>query len=306
MPARSCFLAASIAVSALAATSALAADQPSLNYPIVFETGNELKALGIALVGFGKQAEVKEFNNRCYYYGDGGNTISVSDEFLQRFVRRGFTLNSLCLALQSPLAFDPETGQRVASYMVADLDAIRSGQLDAGSISEVLPLDVPDCFKRGLPYHDCRFQFDIQTGKKLTAQQLAAIAEGRRVFDHKMAEIKKNDAYSTECPCQESNLQPEFSTTAKCRLEKVPKCAANPLEELIVGTLRAEGYFVYGDFAESGITLVDISPSLPLGYGYQLHTDGSAAPDGGDPKIAADPARRFSEAILLEYRRQHP
>jgi hypothetical protein len=273
-------------------------------YPIVFETGNESKALGIALDGFGKAAKVEHFKHRCYYYGDGSNSISVSDTFLDRYVKRGFSLNSLCLALQSPLAFDPETGKRLPSYMIADLDAVRRKEMGAGSVSEVLPLYVPDCFKRGLPYHDCKFEFDIRTGKKLSPARLAVIAKGKRVFDQKMAEIKTNGAYAGECGCREDNLQPAFSTTARCRLEKVPKCAANQREELIAGTLRAEGYQVFGDFAESGITLVDISPSLPLGYGYQLHTDGSAAPEGGDPAMASDPSRRVSEAVLQEVQRQ--
>jgi hypothetical protein len=293
------------ALTVLVGTSAPAAERSiQAKYPIVFETGNELKVLGIALTGFGKQADVKPFKHQCYYYGDGSNFISVSDEFLNRYLQRGFSLNSLCLALQSPLAFDPETGKRLPSYMVADLEAVRKKQLDAGSVSEVLPLLVPDCFKRGLPYHDCKFRFDMQKGTPLPPGRLAVIMKGKNIFDQKMAEIKRNGAYATECKCEESNLQPGFSTTEVCRLEKVPKCAANDSEHLIVGTLRAEGYQVFGDFGESGITLVDISPSLPLGYGYQLHTDGAAAPEGGDPKTAGDPSRRVNDAVLKDVRQQ--
>jgi hypothetical protein len=218
---------------------------------------------------------------------------------LARYKARGFSLNSLCLALQSPLAFDPETGERLPSYMVADTNAIRKGELGAGTISEILPLRVPDCYARGLPYHDCQFAYDIMTGRKLTREQLAKIEAARSIFDRKMAEIKRNGAYMTECGCQEDNLQHEFSTTARCRLEKVPRCANNDNEVLIVGTLRAEGYFLSSQFGQGGITLIDISPSLPLGYGYQLYTDGTAGPGGGDEKTALDRSRRATNAKVL-------
>ena len=113
-----------------------------------------------------------------------------------------------------------------------------------------------------------------------------------------MAEIRRNGAYAAECGCAASNLQPEFSTTKQCRLEKIPRCPGSNNETRIVGPLRPEGYFVSNVFGDRDISLIDISPTLPLGFGYALMTAGDAAPDGGDPTTAADSSRRASDAKL--------
>jgi len=277
---------------------------PRIVYPAVFDSAERLKTFGIVLRGYGPDGgKIQFFKNRCYFYGDGGNDISVSDEFLARYVAKGFSLNSLCLALQSPLRFNPETGHPVPSYMVADLEVIRKADaktrktnaFDIGVISQVLPLAVPKCFKRGLPYQDCKFLYDIQTGKRLTRQQLADIETGRATLTKQFDAIKKNNAYSKECGCSElkSDLQPDFSTKEQCRVERVLGC--EPESNLIKGTLRAEGYSLFPVFGNSGIRLIDISPSLPLGYGYQLWTDGGAAPEGGDATLASNDKARVTD-----------
>lgn len=267
------------------------------NYPAVFGSAAELSRLGITLQNYGPGGDkTAPLKNKCYYYGFGGNFISVSDDFLNQYQARGFSLNSLCLALQSPLAYDPETGQQLPSYMVADIEAVRQagptalqGEFDVGVISEALPLVVPDCFKRGLPFHDCKFRYDVRTGNELTAAELALIATGRRIFDEKMAEIKANNAYAKECGCKELNDDPTkiFSTTDQCRAERVPACETN--DESSVGLLHPEGTSVDKQFGNSGIAVIDISPSLPLGFGYQIYTFGNARPQGGDPKPVLDP-----------------
>jgi hypothetical protein len=82
--------------------------------------GIDAQARWIRLIGWGAEStrKVTMFKHNCYYYGDGANTISFTGEFFESFRNKGFSVNSLCLALQSPLAFDPETGRRVPSYQV--------------------------------------------------------------------------------------------------------------------------------------------------------------------------------------------
>jgi hypothetical protein len=58
--------------------------------------------------------------------------------------------------------------------------------------------------------------------------------------------------------------------------------------------LSAGGAEIPKAAAKAGITQIDVSKALPLGYGYQLFTDGGAGPEGGDPQLARDQSRRAS------------
>ena len=42
---------------------------------------------------------------------------------------------------------------------------------EPGSVSDELPLDLPDCFMNGTPYTDCDFKFGRKTGKALKPSQ---------------------------------------------------------------------------------------------------------------------------------------
>ena len=305
-------LAYAIVIGAATVAGAAAADTAAKpEYPAIFGSAAQLAKLGIMLRGYGHGEEPESLKNVCYYYGDGSNFISVSDTFLTHYKARGFSLNSLCLALQSPLAFDPETGKRLPSYQLANLDFLRAadpemkktaGMLGEGVLSDELPLAVPDCFKRGLPFHDCKFRFDVQTGKPLSQTQLKLIAAGRALFDRKMVEVKVNHAFTKECGCKALG-QPNyghFNTRAVCRAEHWPKCVASDppssalyAEGANLGQLPVDGSSQV--LGRSGISQIDVSPSLPLGYGYQLYTDGAAGSGGGDPSVAEDDKHHVTE-----------
>jgi hypothetical protein len=281
---------------ALSSLAARAPGQETIDYPLVFETADEMEPLGLRLAGYGAAREVAPLARRCYYAGDGAPDVSISEAFLKRYEARGFSLNSLCLALQSPLAFDPETGRRLPSYMIADLDAIRRNEMEEGSVSPTLPLRVPDCFKRGAPLHDCAFAYDVRSGARLSKKALDAIARDRAALDAAMETARRNAAYGRECACKASNAQPEFSTTSKCRLETFPGCDANADEALIAGMLRPEGYMLHRSFSSGVITLIDMSPRLPLGHGYMIYGettgDGAVArKQASDPRHRATPGR---------------
>lgn len=71
--------------------------------------------------------------------------ISLSDEMLAHFQRRGFNLKTLCLAITTPMTYDPETGVPIPS-------------VNLGYHLWVL-LNVPDCFRRGTPMLDCNMRY---------------------------------------------------------------------------------------------------------------------------------------------------
>lgn len=254
-----------------------------LKYPIVFTDATHLTKLGLALEDYGKNANlVKPFRNRCYYYGDGGYSLSISDQFLETYKARGFSLNSLCMALVSGIRFDPETGAPLPAYIVADLEGLRqSGKyIESGVVSDILPLQVPDCFKRGLPYSDCEMRYDPMSGDQLSEQTSRYLKKVGNHVEEEIENLIKSGKYIKDCSCDEKRLDQK----ERCRLEK--HCGA-----YTSGRLAREIYhFNHGSIPVSEdyvpyiyIAFVDISTSLPRGFGYALYAEGgagaSASPD---------------------------
>jgi hypothetical protein len=192
------------------------------NFPVVFSNANAARELGIAVI---YASSPPAFKNKCYSYGEGGYLISVSDSFLARFKARGFSLQSLCLGLISQTRYDPETGRRLPTYIIAEQAAIardmrQYGRIIApGLVSDELPLDLPNCFKNANAYTDCSFRFDRKTGRPLSPAdtnshkrvglaydkevravlELAA-REGRRTGDqHDSSGYRKIRSYCLDC-----------------------------------------------------------------------------------------------------------
>jgi hypothetical protein len=249
-------------------------------WPIVFVNSEEMRPLGLMLIGYGSEpdAKVAMFKHNCYYYGDGGNNISLTEEFFAGFRKKGFSVNSLCLALQSPLAFDPATGNRLPSYQVVHSRILAGGKAeDAGDVSEILPIVPPDCFKRGVPYHDCTFDYDIRTGKPLSREKKRAIVAARADIDSMISKKRAANALRGD------------------RTETMTYAGGREATEPYLALLPADTAGIPGSAKRAGVTLLDFSKALPLGYGYQLFTDGAAGPEGGDPSLARDRSRRASE-----------
>ena len=117
---------------------------------------------------------MKPFRYRCFYYGDGGNSVSFSDAFFDRYRRKGFTADTLCLGLQASYSYDPEIGRHLPTYI-------------AGGIHAKYPLSlvVPECFKNGDPLRDCDLRYNIDTGAALTLQQINDLHE----LDHRLGDM---------------------------------------------------------------------------------------------------------------------
>ena len=251
-------------------------------YPLVFQSSRQLSRLGLSIGGWGtdRNNAPPPLKNQCYYYGDGGYAVSFTDEFSAPFRARGFSRRSLCMALVSEARFDPETGERLPTYLVADVGAIRAGQvgMDPGIItSDQLPLVLPDCFRRGLPYSDCRMRYDLKTGERLSA---AAEARYRQMGQQ-----------------IERFLQDQATRASFQYLETSPYTRGM----IMVGAAQnREGLDEVENFA-----FYDYSSEFPKGYGYALNADGSAGPDPGNAaiRIAMDSRYQATDAKIAAFRR---
>jgi hypothetical protein len=252
------------------------------DYPIVFTSPDTLRDLGIA-VSFGQRAEPLE--NKCYYYGDGGYLISISDEFLGRFTRKGFSVEAACLGLISNSRYDPETGHRLPTYIIADREMIEQGGEEPGAATEELPLDLPACFKNANPYTDCVFRYGRISGKPLSDAETETYRDLGSAFDAAMRDALQRG--EVEGPSVESGSDDgEFRTSGGYFL---PELFPNIDDKLL---------------RYSSASVWVVNPNLKRGYGYALDADGGAGPsvseaalseaiDGlGKPQLSVDELQR--------------
>ena len=108
-------------------------------------TGRELAGQGIAV----HELRMRPFPNSCAAAGNAN--LSVSNELLQHFRGRGFSLESLCLGLSSHIHYDPETGRQLPLANLVELGRDRA---------MVIPLNLPDCFRNGVSQLDCDSKYD--------------------------------------------------------------------------------------------------------------------------------------------------
>jgi hypothetical protein len=228
-------------------------------YPVVYDSPSKLAQLGIA-VSFGKQ--VPPLKNKCYYYGDGGYLISTSDEFYNRFKRRGFSIEAMCLGLVSTTHYDPETGRRLPTYILVDRALVKTSE--PGAVTDELPLDLPDCFKNANPYTDCHFRYGRVTGKALTAAETETYQRLGAAIDKAMMPTI-NDVAGT---------QGFFGSKDG--------------EELIKGFRVTGGYSLPAEVDAaipeelrrySSASIWVCLSALPRGCGYGLDADGAAGPE---------------------------
>jgi hypothetical protein len=231
----------------------------SADYPVIFTSSAALRNLGIA-VGFADRP--KPFNNKCYYYGDGGYTISMSDEFLARFLAKGFTLQSTCLGLISETHYDPESGSRLATYMIIDRKLIEQRSDEPGAGTEELPLELPSCFKNANPYADCTFNYGRKTGKKLASDETETYRKLGAAIDAILASEVRRSPPANEEFYGGSDDEALIAGYRKNADRGLPNGAQ--LDE------KLDRY--------SSLSLWVRSSKLSRGYGYALDAEGGAGP----------------------------
>lgn len=268
---------------ALAATSASAQE-----FPVVFEDKAMLRELGVTLADIGPQPDVKPFAEKCYYYGDGGYSLSVSADLAAAYQAKGFSIGALCLGMVSGIRFHPTTGARLATFIVADVEAIRQYGPDPFAMSGEITLEVPVCFAGGKPMNDCDWRFDPMNGDALNDNGRGFVAKLAKQAEAAGAAAVASGRFDQIC----AGGADGFSDP--CRIDKYPD---TPENEYIKGRRAREGVQTAYDWP---ISFFDISPEFPGGYGYAIFADGAAGPSAqiDADKIALDPKKRASMAII--------
>jgi hypothetical protein len=219
-----------------------------------------LRNLGLA---FGP---IPTFPNKCY------DDLSISDEFLNQFRARGFSLPALCLAVTSPwVTYDPGTAK--------PLSVVSQGH-------RRFLVEIPGCFRNGLPFLDCKFVFDHTSGLKFVDAERRHIRDLAVQVDAMVRKMIVSGRYATECSCADAkwvSVLHRFELTRHCRMDAAPVC----MEQISNGEVRAgslvleevDGYSFKGLPTEFGTAYggFDISAQLPRGYGYRI-----GGPEGED------------------------
>jgi hypothetical protein len=159
----------------------------SHRYPYVLPNRADLRKFGLTVSVFGGGDEPKPFSRKCFYYGDGGYPMTVSDEFVARY--KDIPFDNLCFVLRvGGLRYDPDTGRRLPTYILANIEALQKdgSASEPGTVSEELPLAVPSCFKvahvtygggrASLTESGCTYKYHPWSGRQLDAEEAAAFA----------------------------------------------------------------------------------------------------------------------------------
>jgi hypothetical protein len=235
------------------------------NFPLIFyPLGAEAQAGLVHEVWTGK----KHFETGCYHFGEGGAVnISISAELLAFYVQQGFSRRSLCMALISGIRFDPETGRRLATYVVIyDLKELRNHPDDVGNLSPELPLAIPSCFARALPYSDCTWNFDAVTGKRLSDTLTRRFKAFGRKLEDAISAFKNGPHEAPRDFCEEGD--PSFRPGEKAqRLCSYYMEGATPY--LIWLQDDAQLQAISKEYSVSPY-YVDLSEEFPEGFGYGL------------------------------------
>lgn len=260
-------------------------------YPVILGDTESQRRLGLLEVNYGPYRGGPELANKCYYYGDGGNLLSVSDEFLATYTARKFTLRSLCLGLISGVMYNPETGARLATVIMADLVELASPDYigEPGAITEELPIELPACFARGLPLTDCTFAYHPFTGARLLPTDTTRIAEagakvlvtGRRILA----------AGHYDRPCNSDQIYREVEDQS-CYTEYSDGLSGYYAREYRINPNHPV-MVPFGGF-------VDFSPVHPNGFAYAIFADGAAGPSASMESVtlALNGKNRASSASL--------
>jgi hypothetical protein len=196
-------------------------------------TSGELRAQGLAV---GPEAQPLPNSCQSFGYGQVIKGLSVSDELLAHFKARGFTLESVCLAFVSVMRYDLESGQQLPLAFVPKSD---------GDSYEI-PLNVPLCFRNGVPYLECDEKFSWWFGTKYSPQEVAENRQNEQEMDARVRAF-----------IQQNRLSGVFF-----RMDR--DSGKDGFPEIISPSVEYEFFLA--------------SRALPRGYGYALH-----GPEGDDP-----------------------
>jgi hypothetical protein len=241
--------AAVILLASIAFIQQCAAHAPS---KIMLVSESQLREFGIDVT------DPSSFPNKCY-----GST-SLSDALVERFKLKGFTLQTLCLAVNSSwVAYHPETGE-----------ALKIAAL--GEQGPSFLLNPPDCFKHGAPFLDCWVTYDMDAGIK--DPKVGQTRQRAQLVDAAVRRLIAAGQFRRDCQCEDLEFN---DTSQKVTIKKGASCHADTIPACPDPKIRAEsgrllfeadginfdgvptkGFTDYGRF--------DISPNLFYGYAYMV------------------------------------
>ncbi|WP_416896391.1 MAG: hypothetical protein ACMVY4_12690 [Minwuia sp.] len=242
---------------------------PHPTYPVLLTDVDSQYQLGLMEENYGPHRDEPALPNKCFYYGDGGNLLSVSDTFLEVYESRGFSKSTMCMGLVSGIRFNPENGQRLATVIMVDLKEVESPNYfgEPGPITEEIPVELPDCFRRGLPLVDCRFDFHPITGAPMEPADTDRIAAaGERALAAGRALVAAGK-YSRPCTEQDTSRPAEDESCYSTGSEGVRDYLT---WEYRVNMLHPE-MVPLGGFYRFG-------PAFEEGFAYAIMADGAAGP----------------------------
>jgi hypothetical protein len=155
--------------------------EPDIEFPVIFTSPQELAEFGIEIQGAGEvdgQGAIGPFPNKCYDLNGssvGYRPITISNALLARYKAKGFTRETLCLALVSQARYDPETGKRLPTYIFRDdADIDQALDADVDTMSEDPDL-IPKIFASKQAVLDAVAAFKRRDYDQLTTAQTEAL-----------------------------------------------------------------------------------------------------------------------------------
>lgn len=292
----------------------------NINYPIVFTSPLDLAKVGMQIRGAGEadgKSSVKPFKTLCYDHGGQSLAyapISISDALLARYRAKGFTRETLCMALVSQARFDPETGKRLPTYVFRD-DAAVSEALasDAGDMADD-PDIVPKIFRNKQALRDAIANFNVGAYDRLSIAETRALVTRTNPFSEEqplaVPACFKNGTPFIDCNWRFGLKQGKKFSPDKTRfIRDIGAAIDRQMKDAVahrnllppkpgdrepylerVGNFQGIRDGIYEGQPESvrvpealmnqeeSIAWYDIDPVLPRGYGYALYARQPADP----------------------------
>ena len=289
-----------------------AAAEPAVSFPMVFTSPEALVEFGIEL----RKPPIEEdgktpyrLPNLCYDYDRPGifaaYPIAISNEFLARYKARGFTLETLCLGLISQAQFNPETGERLPTYMVRnDPESLSNLEASAADL-ENDPEVVPAVFETKQAFRNAIADFKRGRYGHLPVKARAVLF-GKNFFTN-IQPLSVPGCFNNGTPYLDCNWRfglmkgKPMSEANRAKLREVglaierqvkdAMASGKPLTKTKSGSPFLQPLFWKDDLPnglydgqpqaarisqdlydfDKSVAWIDIAPNLPRGYAYSLH-----------------------------------